>query len=486
MKESQNHFDVIIVGAGLSGIGAAHHLTTKCPNHSFAILEARERIGGTWDLFKYPGIRSDSDMYTMGYNFRPWLDEKALADGPAILQYIKDTAKEGGYEDKIRYNHKITNANWSSEKSQWEIDITLPSKEVVSYTCGFLFACCGYYNYDAGYTPDYKNKDAFKGTFVHPQHWPEGLDYSDQKVVVIGSGATAVTIVPEMSKKAEKVTMLQRSPTYIMTVPGKDRLANFMNAVFPKKFSYLFTRWRKISMGLLFYKACRKWPKTLGRLLVKGMKKELEESNLENLDKHLTPRYNPWEQRLCAVPDGDLFESVKLGKADIVTDHIDQFTEKGILLQSGKELEADVIVSATGLVVRFLGGMAMSIDGKEMDTSERMIYRGMMFSDIPNMAQAFGYTNASWTLKCDLTCDYVCRLLNHMRKNNLKVVTPIVKDKNIQEEPLLDFNSGYVVRALDQLPKQGSKKPWKVFQNYFLDLISFKYSSLNDKALEYE
>jgi len=486
MSQKTEHYDVLIVGAGLSGIGAAHHLTTKCPDHTFAILEARPRMGGTWDLFKYPGIRSDSDMYTLGYNFRPWLDKKALADGPAILQYIKDTAREGGYEDKIHYNHKVTSSNWSSEAAKWYIDVTLPeTNEVRHYSCDFLFACSGYYSYDAGYTPDFKGIADYKGTFIHPQEWPEGLDYSNKKVVVIGSGATAVTIVPEMAKDASLVTMLQRSPTYIMSVPEQDGLANFMNKYLPKKLAYLFTRWRKISMTLLFYKACRKWPKTMGGLLVKGMKKELSDS-VEDSDKQLTPKYNPWDQRLCAIPDGDLFESVKSGKAEIVTDHIDQITEKGIKLQSGKELEADIIVCATGLAMKFLGGMTMTIDGKEMDSSQRMVYRGMMFSDIPNMAQAFGYTNASWTLKCDLTCDYVCRLLNYMRKNNLKQVTPKVNDPDVQEEPLLDFNSGYVLRAIDQLPKQGSKKPWKLFQNYFLDLISYRFSSLKDKALEYK
>ena len=486
MDANTTHFDVIIVGAGLSGIGAAHHLTTKCPDHTFAIFEARPRMGGTWDLFKYPGIRSDSDMYTLGYNFRPWLDKKALADGPSILQYIKDTAKEGGYEDKIRYNHKVTSSNWSSDDAKWEMDISVPGEsELQKYTCNFLFACSGYYSYDAGYTPDFEKVEDYKGTFIHPQKWPEGLDYSNQKVVVIGSGATAVTIVPEMAKEASLVTMLQRSPTYIMTVPEQDRIANFMNKVLPNKLSYLITRWRKISMGLLFYKACRKWPKTLGGMLVKGMKKELE-GHVENPDTQLTPKYNPWDQRLCAVPDGDLFESVKSGKAEIVTDHIDHFTKNGVKLKSGKELEADIVVCATGLKMKFLGGMTMTIDGKEMDASERLVYRGMMFSDIPNMAQAFGYTNASWTLKCDLTCDYVCRLLNFMKKNNLKQVTPKVNDPTVEKEPLLDFNSGYVLRAIDELPKQGSKQPWKLFQNYFLDLLSYRYSSLKDKALEYK
>ncbi len=486
MENTASHFDVIIVGAGLSGIGAAHHLTTKCPDHTFAIFEGRPRMGGTWDLFKYPGIRSDSDMYTLGYNFRPWLHKKALADGLTILQYIKDTAKEGGYEDKIRYNHKVTDSNWSSEHSRWEMDIsTTGDSEPKKYTCNFLFACSGYYSYDAGYTPDFKGVKDYNGTFIHPQKWPEGLDYSGKKVVVIGSGATAVTIVPEMAKDASMVTMLQRSPTYIMSVPEEDALANFMNKYLPNKLAYLFTRWRKISFGLLFYKACRKWPKTMGGFLIKGMKKELS-SSIPDSDKQLTPNYNPWDQRLCAIPNGDLYESVKKGKAKIVTDHVDHFTDNGIKLQSGKELEADIVVCATGLAMKFLGDMTMTIDGKEIDVSERFVYRGMMLSDIPNMAQAFGYTNASWTLKCDLTCDYVCRLLNYMRKNGLKQVTPVVNDPSVQEEPLLDFNSGYVLRALEQLPKQGSKQPWKVFQNYFLDLISYRYSSLKDNALEYK
>lgn len=485
MSQKGNHFDVLIVGAGLSGIGAAHHLSTKCPNHSFRILEARPRMGGTWDLFKYPGIRSDSDMYTLGYDFKPWVDKKALADGPAILDYIKETAKEGGYENKILYNHKVISSDWSSQKKQWNINVDIANTEdEKSYSCDFLFVCSGYYSYEGGYTPDFQHLDSYKGTFVHPQKWPEDLNYDDKTITVIGSGATAVTLVPELAKKAKKVTMLQRSPTYIMSVPEQDGVANWMNKYLPKKVAYQITRWRKISMGILFYKACRKWPKTLGGLLVKGMKKELN-GHISEVDKHIQPKYNPWDQRLCAVPDGDLFESIKEGKSEIVTDHIEHFTEDGIKLQSGKELQSDIVVSATGLVMKFLGGMTMTIDGSEMDPSKRLVYRGMMFSDIPNMAQAFGYTNASWTLKCDLTCDYVCRLLNYMRKHDLKQVTPRVEE-GINTEPLLDFNSGYVLRALDELPKQGDKKPWKLYQNYFLDLMSYRYSSLKDNALEYK
>ncbi|MEE9373550.1 MAG: NAD(P)/FAD-dependent oxidoreductase [Saprospiraceae bacterium] len=487
MNTHHNHLDVIIIGAGLSGIGAAHHLTTKCPDHSFAILEARPKIGGTWDLFKYPGIRSDSDMYTLGYAFKPWLDKKALADGPSILSYIKETAKEGGYDDKIKYNHKVIKCDWSSTKSMWSVKVQQKENgETLNYSCGFLFACSGYYSYDSGYIPKFKNREAYKGIFIHPQEWPDKLDYHNKKVVIIGSGATAVTIMPVMAKIAAKVTMLQRSPTYILSVPEQDKIANFTNKYLPKNLSYLLTRWRKISMGLLFFKACRKWPKTMGRMLVKGMKKELAD-HVPDADFQLTPKYNPWDQRLCAVPDGDLFESIKNGKGEIVTDHIEEFTDHGIMLKSGKELEADIVVCATGLIMKFLGGVTMCIDGMPVDISKSLVFRGMMFSDIPNMAQAFGYTNASWTLKCDLTCDYVCRLLKYMRKNKLKQVIPKVKNSaSIQREPLLDFNSGYVLRAIDNLPKQGSKKPWKLFQNYFLDLISYRYSSLKDDALEYK
>ena len=485
MNHETKHFDVLIIGAGLSGIGAAHHISTKCPDHSFAILEARPRMGGTWDLFKYPGIRSDSDMYTLGYAFRPWIDKKALADGPAILDYIKNTAKEGGYENKIHYNHKVKNSNWSSEESQWKLDVEITgTNEVVQYFCNFLFTCSGYYSYDAGYTPDFEGREDYQGIFIHPQEWPENLDYTGKKIIVIGSGATAVTLIPELAEKASLVTMLQRSPTYIMSVPEQDGIANWMNKYLPKKLAYQITRWRKILVGILFYNISRKFPDFMRNLLVKGVKKEMGPD--AEVDLHFQPKYNPWDQRLCAVPDGDLFESLKNGTSEIVTDHIDTLIPKGIRLQSGKEIEADIIISATGLVMRFLGGMTMNIDGEEMDSSKRFVYRGMMFSNIPNMAQAFGYTNASWTLKCDLTCEYVCRLLNYMKKNGLKQVTPIVNDLSMKAEPLLDFNSGYVLRAIDELPKQGSKMPWKLYQNYFRDLFSFRYSSLKNKALEYK
>lgn len=484
MDTKNNYYDVLIVGAGLSGIGAAHHLKTKCPNHTFTILEARDAIGGTWDLFRYPGIRSDSDMYTLGYAFKPWENAKAIADGPDILSYIKETAQEDGTEKQIKFNHKVVNANWSTKEAIWQVDCEIIGQDrIESYTCNFLFMCSGYYDYDAGYTPDFKGRDRYKGLIAHPQKWTSDIDYAGKKVIVIGSGATAVTLVPEMAKTADNVIMLQRSPTYIFTAPAKDSIANFFRKIMPSKVAHFINRWRKIILQITFFKACRKWPKTMKNLIVKGVKKELGEDF--DVGKHFSPSYNPWDQRMCLVPDSDLFKAIKNKSASIVTDHIDTFTEKGILLKSGKELEADIIVTATGLQLKVLGGMEVTIDGKKLETSERYCYRGMMFSDIPNLALAFGYTNASWTLKSDLTCLYVCRLLNYMDKNNLRMVVPRFNDPSVEPEPLLDFNSGYVLRALDDMPKQGSKRPWKVFQNYPLDIISLKYGSIKDDALEY-
>lgn len=478
-----NHFDVLIVGAGLSGIGAAHHLQKKCPKHSFAILEARHTMGGTWDLFRYPGIRSDSDMYTLGYIFRPWKAAKAIADGPSILKYIQDTATEGGIDKKIRYHHKVKKAAWSTSEAQWQVEVEkVDTNELVYYTCNFLFMCSGYYNYDEGYTPEFKGVDDFKGRIVHPQKWTKDINYKDKKVVVIGSGATAVTLVPELAKDAELVTMLQRSPTYMSTGPTEDKISLFLRRVFPMNITYSITRWKNILMGMLFFNLARRRPNFMKKLLKSRVKNELGEGF--DIDKHFTPSYNPWDQRLCLVPDSDLFEAMKEGKAQIITNHIDKFTPKGIQLQSGDVLEADLIITATGLKLKFMAGLQIEVDGKKLNPPDLYCYRGMMFSDVPNLALAFGYTNASWTLKCDLTCDYVCRLLKYMEKNKLKQATPRLSEESMEDEPLLDFNSGYVLRSIEHFPKQGAKKPWKLYQNYVLDIFNFRYSSFKDKALE--
>lgn len=484
MPESNLHFDVIIVGAGLSGIGAAHHISTRCPGKTFTILEARESMGGTWDLFRYPGIRSDSDMYTLGYSFKPWIAEEAIADGPAILSYIKEAAVEGGFENNIRYNHKVQHASWSSSEALWTITVgTKDQAESVKYTCGFLFMCSGYYNYDEGYTPDFKGLNDFSGTLVHPQKWPQSLDYTGKKIIIIGSGATAVTLVPELAEKAEKVIMLQRSPTYIMSAPQKDKIANFLRKILPGKLAYGIARWKNILTTLLFYKVCKKWPQALKKLLMKGVKKELGPGF--DVEKHFSPHYNPWDQRLCLVPESDLFKSIRSGKSEVVTDHVERFVPEGIMLRSGTVLDADIIVTATGLNLQFLGGMTMTVDGKDVDSSQLFCYRGMMYSDIPNMAQAFGYTNASWTLKCDLTCEYVCRLINFMDKHHYSQVIPRLHEDKLEEEPLLDLTSNYIMRSANILPKQGSKKPWKLYQNYVMDIFNFRYSSFKDRILEF-
>ncbi len=477
------HFDVIVVGAGLSGIGAAYHLQANCPNKRYAILEGRDAIGGTWDLFRYPGIRSDSDMYTLGYNFKPWREAKAIADGPSIRKYVRDTAAENNIEKNIRFRHLVKRAAWSTADARWTVEAEVSdTQEIVRFTANFLFMCSGYYSYAGGYTPDFPNADSFQGKVVHPQFWPEDLDYAGKKVVVIGSGATAVTIVPEMAKTAAHVTMLQRSPTYVVSRPAEDAMANWLRAKLPAMLAYQLTRWRNVLFGMFFFNLARKNPDKVKKQLLGMVRQELGPDY--DVDTHFTPRYNPWDQRLCLVPDSDLFKSIKDGSSSVVTDTIERFTPTGIKLTSGKELDADIIVTATGLKLELLSGLQVTIDGVAKNLSKTMSYKGMMYSDVPNLASAFGYTNASWTLKCDLTCEYVCRLLNHMDKKGYVEALPKA-EAGVQELPWLDFSSGYVQRALEVLPKQGSKKPWRLYQNYALDMLTLRFGKVEDGTMQF-
>jgi monooxygenase len=481
---SLEHVDVLIVGAGLSGIGAAHHLQERCPGKSYAILEAREDIGGTWDLFRYPGIRSDSDMHTLGYRFRPWTEAKSIADGPSILRYVRDTAREGGIDRQIRLRHRVVSAEWSSAEARWTVEAErTDTGERISMTCGFLFMNSGYYRYDQGYTPDFPGLESFSGEVVHPQHWPEDLDYTGKRVVVIGSGATAMTLVPAMAKDAAKVTMLQRSPTYVVSMPGEDGLANGLRRWLPERVVYPIVRWKNVFLQGVSYRLSRRRPELMKKLLRRGLIKALPPGY--DVDTHFKPTYNPWDQRLCLVPDADLFKALHDDSAEIVTDRIASFTESGIELESGAKLEADVVVTATGLNLLFLGGMRISIDGEEPDMARALTYKGMMLSDFPNFAYTLGYTNASWTLKADLTSEYICRLLNHMDAGGYRICTPQVNDPSVTEQPLLDFNSGYVLRSIDHLPKQGSKEPWKLRQNYPLDLRTLRHGPVDDGVLRF-
>jgi monooxygenase len=482
---SPEHVDVLIVGAGISGIGAGCHLQTRCPGKSYAILEGRADVGGTWDLFRYPGIRSDSDMYTLGYSFRPWTHAKAIADGPAILEYLKDTAKSYGIDKKIRFGHRVKRAEWSSQDARWTVEAERgPEREPVKLTCNFLFMCSGYYNYAEGYTPQFPGSERFAGRIVHPQKWTADIDYAGKRVVVIGSGATAVTIVPEMAKTAARVTMLQRSPTYVISMPAEDFIANGLRRVLPTKLAYLLTRWKNVLFGMLFFQLSRRRPEMIKKLILNGARKALGPDY--DIGTHFTPRYNPWDQRLCLVPNGDLFEAIKGGKVDVVTDQIETFTPQGIALRSGKQLDADLIVTATGLNLQLLGGVQVSVDGRDVELAKTLNYKGMMFSDVPNFASSFGYTNASWTLKCDLTCEYVCRLLNHMQKHGWQQCTPRNVDPTLAIEPWIDFSSGYVQRSLHTLPKQGSKLPWKLHQNYAFDIMMLRYGSVDDGVMEFQ
>jgi cation diffusion facilitator CzcD-associated flavoprotein CzcO len=469
------HLDVVIVGAGLSGIGAAWHLQERCPGKRYAILEMRERSGGTWDLFRYPGVRSDSDMQTLGYRFRPWRDNKALADGPAILRYVRDTAQEAGIDEHIRYDHKITKADWAGDR--WTLEIE--GREPV--TCRFLYCCSGYYRYDEGYTPRFEGD--FDGPVIHPQFWPEDLDYAGKRVVVIGSGATAVTLVPALARSgAAKVTMLQRSPSYILSLPDEDAIATALRRRLGDERAYAITRWKNVALSTLLYQASQRLPGPMRKLFRSGAIRQLPAGFA--VDTHFNPRYNPWDQRLCLVPNGDLFKVLGEGSAEIVTDEIDRFTPGGMRLRSGEELEADIIVTATGLNVLAFGGIEFTVDGEHVDLPRTMAYKAMMLSDVPNFVYTIGYTNISWTLKADLVSEYACRLINHMDANGYTRAVP-VRDPVVAERPFLDFTPGYVLRAIDRLPKQGDREPWRLSMSYILDVFKIRRGQVDDGVLKF-
>ena len=484
---TSEHVDVVVVGAGLSGIGAGYHLQTMSPDRSYVILEGRESLGGTWDLFKYPGVRSDSDMHTLGFSFKPWTEAKSIADGPSILKYLKQTVSQFGIDKHIRYGQLVTKAQWSTDDAQWTVTSTNKATGATNtYTCSFLFMCSGYYSYKKGHTPEFTGRERFKGTIVHPQEWPTDLDYAGKRVVVIGSGATAVTIVPSMADKAAHVTMLQRSPTYMVSRPDHDVLANRMRKVLPPKMAYNLTRFKNTWRQQLVYNKTRTDPNKVKQLLLGGIKMELGAEY--DIAKHFTPNYNPWDQRLCLVPNGDFFKSMREGKASVVTDHIASFTETGIQLASGEHLDADIIVTATGLELVTLGEMDFFVDGNQVDFAKTWTYKGFAYSDVPNLASTFGYINASWTLRSDLTAEYVCRLLNHMRKKGVVQCTPRLReqDHNMKERPWIDgFSSGYMQRMMHRMPRQGDHEPWINPQNYRRDKKMFKHSPIDDGVMQF-
>jgi len=476
------HLDVLIVGAGLSGVGAASSLQQKCPWASYAIFEARHAIGGTWDLFRYPGIRSDSDMFTLGYARRPWEGEESIADGASILRYIEDAATAGGVDRHIRFHHRIVGADWSSAEALWHVVAErTDTSQTVEITCGFLFSCTGYYRYDHGYQPDFAGMERFAGTIVHPQTWPADLDYAGKRVVVIGSGATAVTLVPALAARARYVTMLQRSPSYIASLPARDPVADALRRLAPPRLSGPAVRWYKALTTQMFFQVCRRCPTLMKRFLRRQLVRQLPPGF--DAERHFTPRYDPWDQRLCVVPDGDLFRAIRAGTASVVTDHVDTFTATGLRLRSGAELEADIVVTATGLELLFLGGIELSVDSVAVDAADKLTYKGMMLQDVPNLAVAMGYTNASWTLKCDLTCDYVCRLLTRMRATGLRQCTPVTGAATVTARPLLGLSSGYVQRSIERFPKQGSVAPWQVHQSYLRDVVALKLHGIGDPSL---
>lgn len=476
-------FDVVIIGAGLSGIGAACHLTRKTPSKSFVVLESRKEIGGTWDLFRYPGIRSDSDMHTLGYSFKPWKHEKSIADGSSILRYIHETAEEYDVQKNIRHGQKVEVVSWDSVKGVWTIILSKQGQNTTTISCSYIYSCTGYYRYDKGYMPEFSNLESFSGQIIHPQRWPDNFNYDGKTVVVIGSGATAITLVPAMAKSAKHVTMLQRSPTYVISSPSTDKLAAKIERFLPEKMAYMVTRWKNVIAQMILYRMSKRWPDYIRGKLIHWTKLQLGKDF--DVDEHFSPQYKPWDQRLCLVPNGDLFKSLRKGSSSIVTDHIDQFYDKGIRLKSGKSLEADVVVTATGLELLALGGIKIEVDGKLVDIAETTQYKGMMLSDVPNLFFATGYTNASWTLKCDLTSEYVCRLINHLDKTNKNICVPRTKNSTLKQVMSIGLESGYVQRSIDKFPKEGIISPWKLHQNYFLDLIGLRFKSVKDDFMEF-
>jgi cation diffusion facilitator CzcD-associated flavoprotein CzcO len=483
MNETFESVDVLIIGAGLAGIGGACQLRRQCPDRTFTVLESRAVSGGTWDLFRYPGIRSDSDMYTYSYSFKPWRDKSTIADGHKILSYIREAAADYDVEQHIRYQHKVVAANWSDVDKRWHVTARRgDTAERVTISCKFVFNCTGYYDYEQGYTPAFAGMDDFNGRVLHAQHWPEDLDYHDKRVIVVGSGATAVTLVPTLSKDTASLVMLQRTPTYIATVPSEDPLAKKLRKWLPESWTFRLTRWKKVLFQIYVYKLSRKRPDDLRRFMLGQVRQALGPDY--DIKTHFTPPYNPWDQRLCAVPDGDMFKAIKQGRAEVITDHIERFNKTGIALKSGAQLDADIVILATGLNLQFAGGIEYSINNEKVDYTKHFIYRGMMFSDVPNMAFTVGYTNSSWTLKTDLTSNYVCRLLKKMARGGFTSVTPRMKG-SVEEIPLLDFDAGYVLRAREQFPKQGNRLPWKNYQDYIRDFIGLRLRSLRDQELEF-
>lgn len=487
------HFDVVVVGAGISGIGAGYHLQAMSPDRSYVILEGRAGIGGTWDLFRYPGVRSDSDMHTLGYSFKPWTSEKAIADGPSILAYLRETVSEFGIDRHIRFGHLATNAEWSSDDARWTVtatdistDTSTTGGERREFTCNYLFMCSGYYSYKAGHTPEFAGIEQFQGTVVHPQQWPEDLDYAGRRVVVVGSGATAMTLIPAIAKTAAHVTMLQRSPTYVAAGPDKDVIANTLRKVLPAKAAYAVTRKKNIALQQFIYGQSRTKPARMKANLIKRVRKALGPDY--DVATHFTPTYNPWDQRLCLVPNGDLFDAINSGRASVVTDHIDTFTPTGIRLQSGEELAADIVVTATGLELVTLGEMRFVVDGEPVDFAQTWTYKGFAYSGVPNLASSFGYINASWTLRADLTCEYVCRLLNHMATTGTVQCTPRLRpeDAGMPERPWIDgFTAGYMQREMHRFPRQGDHEPWINPQSYTRDKKMFRTSALEDGAMQF-
>jgi cation diffusion facilitator CzcD-associated flavoprotein CzcO len=477
---TSSDFDVVVVGAGLSGVAAAHYLQRESPRERFVVLEGRDAIGGTWDLFRYPGVRSDSDMFTLGYSFRPWTSDVSIARGGDIRNYIEETAREQGVLPHIRFGHRVTAAHWDSASARWTLDVTAGA-EVLRFTCRFVFFCSGYYDYAQGYQPQWPGREAFRGRLVHPQQWPEDLDCAGKNVVVIGSGATAITLIPSIAGEAAHVTMLQRSPSYIVALPGRDGIGGILQRALPRTWAYRLIRWKNVLLSTALFQFSRRRPAAMRRWLVRQAQ---ERSGVE--ERHLQPRYDPWDQRLCIDPDAGLFRALRSGKASIATDEIATFTPTGIRLASGAELPADIVVAATGLTLKMFGGAQLTVDGKPVQPSEALSYKGMMLSDVPNLAMAMGYTNASWTLKCELIARQVCRILNHMREHQLQVCTPVLAGDAGETRPAIDLSSGYVQRAAGKLPKQGTRKPWRIYQNYMLDLLALKFAPLQDGALRFE